>query len=71
MPDVMKRQREVRRRIIRKWAMLPGDKRQSMEQISAFARTAAKQNESAFVHSRRRDPYEKIMGWLLPRARMH
>jgi hypothetical protein len=38
-----------------------------MEEISEFARTAAQQNENAFVHSRR-DPYEKIMGWLLPRA---
>jgi hypothetical protein len=70
MPEVMKKQREARRRIIRQWAMLPRDKRLSMEQIAAFARTAAKQNESAFVHSRR-DPYERIMGWLLPRTRRH
>jgi len=38
-----------------------------MEAISEFARTAARENENAFVRSRR-DPYEKIMGWLLPRA---
>ena len=57
----MKRQREARRKIIRQWTMLPKDKRQTAEQISAFARTAAQQNETAFVHSRR-DPYEKIMG---------
>jgi hypothetical protein len=38
-----------------------------MEEISEFARTAARQNENAFVRSRR-DPYEKIMGWLLPRT---
>jgi len=38
-----------------------------MEQIAVYAKTAAQQNENAFVHSRR-DPYEKIMGWLLPRA---
>ena len=38
-----------------------------MEEISEFARTAARQNENAFVRSRR-DPYEKIVGWLLPRA---
>ena len=52
---------------IREWTALPRDKRQSMEQIAAYAKTAAQQNENAFVHSRR-DPYEKIMGWLLPRA---
>ena len=52
---------------IRQWTALPRDKRQSMEQIAAYAKTAAQQNENAFVHSRR-DPYEKIMGWLLPRA---
>jgi hypothetical protein len=40
-----------------------------MEQIAAYAKTAAQQNENVFVHSRR-DPYEKIMGWLLPRADM-
>jgi hypothetical protein len=68
--DVMKRQREARRKIIRQWTMLPKDKRQTAEQISAFAKTAAQQNETAFVHSRR-DPYEKIMGRLLPRVRRH
>ena len=67
MPDVMKKQREARRKIIRQWRRLPKDRRQSMAEISEFARTAAQQNENAFVRSRR-DPYEKIMGWLLPRA---
>ena len=67
MHDVMKKQREARRKIIRQWTRLPKDRRQSTEEISEFARTAAQQNENAFVHSRR-DPYEKIMGWLLPRA---
>jgi len=67
MKDVMKKQRQARRKIIRQWTALPRDKRQSMEQIAAYAKTAAQQNENAFVHSRR-DPYEKIMGWLLPRA---
>jgi hypothetical protein len=69
MKDVMKKQRQARRKIIRQWTALPRDKRQSMEQIAAYAKTAAQQNENAFVHSRR-DPYEKIMGWLLPRAGM-
>jgi len=69
MKDVMKKQRQARRKIIRQWTALPRDKRQSMEQIAAYAKTAAQQNENVFVHSRR-DPYEKIMGWLLPRADM-
>ena len=69
MKDVMKKQRQARRKIIRQWTALPRDKRQSMEQIAAYAKTAAQQNENAFVHSRR-DPYEKIMGWLLPRVGM-
>ena len=69
MKDVMKKQRQARRNIIRQWTALPRDKRQSVEQIAAYAKTAAQQNENAFVDSRR-DPYEKIMGWLLPRAGM-
>ena len=67
MHDVMKKQREARRKIIRQWTGLPKDRRKSTEEISEFARTAARQNENAFVRSRR-DPYEKIMGWLLPRT---
>jgi hypothetical protein len=67
MPDVLKRQREARRKIIRQWMRLSRDKRQSIDEISTFAKIAAQQNEDAFVHSRR-NPYEKIMGWLLPRA---
>jgi hypothetical protein len=52
---------------------LPKDKRQTEEQVTAFAKTAAQKNE--FHSSRRdlnqkfqRDPFEKVMGWLLPRA---
>jgi hypothetical protein len=67
MPDVLKRQREARRKIIRQWMRLSRDKRQSIDEISAFAKIAAQQNEDAIVHSRR-NHYEKIMGWLLPRA---
>jgi len=46
---------------------LSRDKRQSIDEISAFAKIAVQQNKNAFVHSRR-NPYEKIMGWLLPCA---
>jgi hypothetical protein len=67
MPDVLKRQREIRRKIIREWTQLPRDKRRSVDEISAFAKIAARQHVEAFVPGRR-DPYEKIMGWLLPRA---
>jgi hypothetical protein len=67
MKDVMKKQRQARRKVIRQWTALPRDKRQSVEQIAAFAKMAVQQNEGAFVHSRR-DPHQKIMGWLLPRT---
>ena len=64
---------ETRRKIIREWMALPKDKRQTEEQVEAFARKAVQQNQ--FHRSRRdpyhefrRDPYQKVMGWLLPRA---
>ena len=64
---------EIRRKIIRQWMALPKEKRQTEEQVAAFAKKAVQQNE--FHRSRRdpsqkfrRDPYEKLMGWLLPRA---
>jgi hypothetical protein len=64
---------ETRRKIIREWMALPKEKRQTEEQVTAFAKKAAQQNE--FHRSRRdptrkfrRDPYQKLMGWLLPRA---
>jgi hypothetical protein len=56
---------ETRRKIIRQWMALPKDKRQTEKQVAAFAEKAAKENE--FQHSRR-DPYQKVMGWLSPRA---
>ena len=63
----------TRRKIIREWMALPTDKRQTKEQVVAFAEKATQQNE--FHRSRRdpnhqfrRDSYQKIMGWLLPRA---
>jgi hypothetical protein len=69
MPEVMTAQRKARRRIIRQWVGLKKEKRDSIEAISVFANAAAKQNRSLFARSRR-DPYEKIMGWLLPRAHL-
>jgi hypothetical protein len=56
---------ETRRKIIRQWMALPKDKRQTAEQAAAFAKKAVEQNE---LQSSRRDPYERMMGWLLPRV---
>jgi hypothetical protein len=64
---------ETRRKIIREWMALPKDKRQMPVQAAAFAKKAVQQNE--FHRSRRdpdqkfrRNPFEEVMGWLLPRA---
>lgn len=63
---------ETRRKIIREWMALPTDKRHTAEQAAAFAKKAVQQNE--LHRSRRdpdrkfrRDPFEKVTGWLLPR----
>jgi hypothetical protein len=56
---------EARRKIIRQWMALPKEKRQTVEQAAAFAQRAAEQNQ--FQRSRR-GPYERVMGWLLPRT---
>ena len=64
---------ETRRKIICEWMALPKDKRHTEEQVVAFAKMATQQNE--FHRSRRdpdqkssRDPYQRVMGRLLPRA---
>ncbi len=69
----MEEDHETRRKIIRQWMALPKDKRRRVEQLVAFAKQAVEQNE--FHRSRRdpkqqfrRDPYQKVMGWLMPRA---
>jgi hypothetical protein len=70
--DVDMKDHETRRKIIREWMALPKDKRHGEEQVATFAKKATQQNE--FHRSRRdpdhkfrRDPYQKVMGWLLPR----
>src|SRR5579872_6581560 len=67
----MEEDRGTRRKIIREWMALPKDKRETEEQVAAFAKKTAQQNE--FHRSRRdpsrkfrRDPYQKLMGWLCP-----
>lgn len=69
----MEEDHKTRRKIIREWMALPKDRRQTEEQVVTFAKKATQQNE--FHHSRRdpvhrfrRQPYQKVMGWLLPRA---
>ena len=54
---------ETRRKIIRQCMALPKDKRQTEEQAVAFAKKAVEQNE---LPRSRRDPYQMIIGWLLP-----
>ncbi|MFY9836467.1 MAG: hypothetical protein WAK55_08335, partial [Xanthobacteraceae bacterium] len=64
---------ETRRKIIREWMALPKDKRHTEEQAASFAKKATQQNQ---FHRSRRDPghklrrdlYQKIMGWVLPRT---
>ncbi len=56
---------ETRRKIIRQWMSLPKDKRQTPDQAADFARNAVEQNK---LHQSRRDPYERVVGWLLPRT---
>jgi hypothetical protein len=53
---------ETRRKIIRQWMALPKDKRQTAEQAAAFAKQAVEQNE---LQRDRRDPYQRMIGWLL------
>lgn len=63
----------MRRKIIREWMALSADKRQTEEQAVIFAKKASEQNQ---FHRSRRDPdhlfrrnsYQKVLGWLVPRA---
>ncbi len=41
------------------------DKRRTVEQAAAFAKNAVEQNE---LERSRRDPYQRMMAWLLPRV---
>jgi hypothetical protein len=55
---------ETRRKIIRQWRSLPKDKRQTAEQAAVFAKKALEENQ---LQPSRRDPYQRVMGWLSPR----
>jgi hypothetical protein len=64
---------DTRRKIIREWMALPKDKRQTEEQAVVFAEKAVQQSQ---FHRSRRDPnhqfrrnsYQKVLGWLVPRV---
>jgi hypothetical protein len=58
----MKPGHEERRKIIREWMAFPKDKRQTKEQLEAFAKNAM--GRIPF----NRDPFRQIMTWLLPRT---
>ncbi len=59
------KEHETRRKIIREWTKLPKDKRQTEEHVATFAKKVVAENE--FENSSRRDPHQKVVGWLLPR----
>ena len=48
---------ETRRKIIREWMALPKEKRQTEEQVVAFAKKALQQND---FHRSGRDPSQKF-----------
>jgi hypothetical protein len=54
----------VRRTVIREWMSLPREKRQSEEQVAAFARKA----QAHSLPRGRRNPYAVVMAWLTPRT---
>jgi hypothetical protein len=56
---------KTRRKVIRQWTSLPKDKRHSTEQAVEFAKKTVEQSE---FQASRRDPYERVMSWLLPRT---
>jgi hypothetical protein len=58
----MNPEHEERRKIIREWMSLSKEKRETGEQAHAFAKKVIERISSV------RDPYRKIMSWLLPRT---
>ena len=55
---------EARRKVIRQWMSLPKNRRHTAEQAVEFAKKAVEQNE---LRPSRRDPHQRVLGWLLPR----
>jgi hypothetical protein len=59
----MRPEHDTRQTVIREWMSLPRDRRQSKEQVAAFATQAMEKH--SFTYSG--DRHAKIMAWLLPR----
>ncbi len=55
----------IRRSVIREWMALPRDQRRTAEQTAGFAAKTLQRHE---LPRSRRDPYQVMMGWLLPRT---
>jgi hypothetical protein len=60
----MRRDREIRRRIIREWMSLPHEKRLTLEQAATFAVTV----EANSIRRSRKGPRHTVMVWLSPRV---
>lgn len=59
----MKPEHDARRTIIREWMSLPRDKRQTKEQVAAFAVKAIEKHQFRCSG----DPRQRVLAWLLPR----
>jgi hypothetical protein len=64
----MEEDHETRRKIIRQWMALPKDKRQTEEQVVAVEQNEFHRSWRDPNQKFRRDPYQKVIGWLMPRA---
>jgi len=60
----MKPEHNARRAIIREWMALPRDKRQTEEQVAAFAVKSLEKHKFRCSG----DPHRRIMAWLSPRS---
>jgi len=56
---------DIRRTVIREWMALPREKRQTAGQTAGFAARTLQRHP---LPRSRRDPYQVMMGWLLPRT---
>jgi hypothetical protein len=60
----MRPEHDARRAIIREWMSQPRDKRQTEEQVAAFAIKAIEKHEFRCSGDRQ----QRVMAWLLPRT---
>ncbi|MBO0753527.1 MAG: hypothetical protein J2P53_15515 [Bradyrhizobiaceae bacterium] len=60
----MRPDHDLRRKVIREWMLQPRDRRQNLEQATAFATKVVKANAIA---RGREDPHQIVMAWLTPR----